>query len=152
MLAALLTSLLAATPQPAPAMEPERRIALVLEEARKAEQFLDADTMAQILAASFASIEDGARLGGSFAFLEPLRRARAGGVVVHHLSFDELTIQVFGASAIASYTYAKKWRESGKIHQRRGWSSDVFELRDDGAWILVHRHRSPVFPSRGAAP
>ena len=97
--------------------------------------------MGELVAASFTSIEDGVRLGGAFAFLEPLRRERERGVLVHELSFEDVIIRVYGASAIASYTYRKGWRDGGRHHQRHGWSSDVFELRDDGAWILVHRHR-----------
>lgn len=138
----LLLALLAASPQPSPTPEPERLIAVALEDARKAEQFLDAEAMRELIAASFTSIEDGARLGGAFAFLEPLRRERSRGVLVHELTFEEVIINVYGASAIASYTYVKGWRDGGRRHHSRGWSSDVFERRDDGAWILVHRHRS----------
>ncbi len=149
MFALLLAPLLAATPLPAPTPEPERLIAVVLEDARKAEQFLDAQAMGDLIATSFASVEDGVRLGGAFAYLEPLRRERERAVVVHELTFDDVMVRVYGASAIASYTYRKVWRDGERRHQRQGWSSDVFELRDDGAWILVHRHRSPDAPARG---
>lgn len=148
MLIVLLAPLLAASPLPAPTLEPERLIAIVLEDVRKAEQFLDAQAMSDLIAASFTSVEDGARLGGAFAFLEPLRRDRERGVVVHELSLADVIVRVYGASAIASYTYRKVWRDGSRRHQRRGWSSDVFELRDDGAWILVHRHRSSTSPGR----
>lgn len=142
----LLLALLATTPQPSPTPEPERLIAVALEDARKAEQFLDAEAMRELIAASFTSVEEGARLGGAFAFLEPLRRERSRGVVVHELAFEDVIITVYGASAIASYTYVKGWRDGGRRHHSRGWSSDVFERRDDGAWILVHRHRSRLQP------
>jgi ketosteroid isomerase-like protein len=146
MLVVPLALLLAGASQAAPTPEPERLIAVALEDARKAEQFLDAAAMGELIAASFTSIEDGARLGGAFAFLEPLRRQRQRGVVVHELTFQDVSIRVYGASAIASYTFHKTWRDGGRRHQRRGWSSDVFERRDDGAWILVHRHRCPDVP------
>jgi len=142
----LLLALLATAPQPSPTPEPERLIAVALEDARKAEQFLDAEAMRELIAASFTSVEEGARLGGAFAFLEPLRRERSRGVVVHELAFQDVIIAVYGASAIASYTYVKGWRDGGRRHHSRGWCSDVFERRDDGAWILVHRHRSRLQP------
>lgn len=147
MLALLLAHLLAAAAQPSPTPEPERLITVTLEDLRKAEQFLDAEAMRQLIAASFTCVEDDARLGGAFAFLEPLRRQRERGVVVHELTFNDVVVRVYGASAIASYTFVKAWREEGRRQQRRGWSSDVFERRDDGAWILVHRHRSPLPPA-----
>lgn len=142
----LIFALLTASPQPYPTPEPERLIALVLEDTRKAEQFLDAEAMRELIAASFTSVEDNARVGGAFAFHETLRRERSRGVVVHELSFEDVVVRVYGASAIASYRYIKGWREGNKRHQTSGWSSDVFERRDDGAWILVHRHRSRTQP------
>lgn len=131
-------------PVPAPATAapvPEMVVAATLEDLRKGELYLDAATIEPILAASFTVIEDGVRLSGSFAYLEPIRRLRERGAEVKELRFEQTLVQVFGASAVATYRFVKVWREGGVRHREQGWSSDVFELRDDGAWILIHRHR-----------
>jgi predicted DCC family thiol-disulfide oxidoreductase YuxK len=121
--------------------EPEVAVSAALEELRKGELLLDADTLADHLAASFTLIEGGRRVSGSFAYLESLRRLRERGAQVKELRFEQVVVRAYGASAIASYRYVKTWKDSGVRHTEEGWSSDVFELRDDGAWILVHRHR-----------
>ncbi len=120
---------------------PEAAVAATLEDLRKGELFLDAGALEPIVAASFTVIEGGDRLSGSFAFLEPIRRMRERGGEVKELRFEQTLVQVFGASAVATYRFVKVWRDGGVRHRAQGWSSDVFELRDDGAWILVHRHR-----------
>jgi hypothetical protein len=130
--------------QPAPARvrtDPEAAVSATLEELRKGELFLDVDTLAKNIAASFTLIDGGFRGSGSFAYLEPFRRLRERGGQVGELRFEQLGVRVYGASAIASYRYVKSWKDAGVRHTERGWSSDVFEFRDDGAWILVHRHR-----------
>ena len=128
-------------PSAPPAPAPEATVAATLEDLRKGELYLDAPTLEPILAVSFSVIEDGARLSGSFAYLEPIRRMRERGAEVKELRFDQTLVQVFGASAVATYRFVKSWREGGVRHREQGWSSDVFELRDDRVWILVHRHR-----------
>ncbi len=138
----LVAQAAAATPPavpPTPAAEP--RVAAALEEIRKAELFLDADALADQLAASFTLVENGTRVSGAFAFVEPVRRLRERDVRVTELTYDQVTIKVYGGSAIASYAYTRAWRDRRGRHRERGWSSDVFELRDDGRWIMVHRHR-----------
>ena len=127
--------------RPTAAIPPETAVAATLEDLRKGELFLDAATIEPIMAASFCGIEGGARICGAFAYLEPIRRMRERGAEVKELRFEEKLVQVFGASAIATYRYVKSWRDRGALHREQGWSTDVFELRDDGAWILVHRHR-----------
>ncbi len=124
---------------PTPAAEP--RVAAALEEIRKAELFLDADALAAQLAASFTLVENGTRVSGAFAFVEPVRRLRERGVQVRDLVYDQVIIKVYGGSAIASYAYSRAWRDGRGRHREHGWSSDVFELRDDGRWLMVHRHR-----------
>jgi len=121
--------------------EPEAVVSATLQELRKGELFLDVDTLADRIAASFTVIEGGYRVSGSFAYLEPIRRLRERGGQVKELRFEQVVVRVYGASAIASYRYVKSWKDSGVRHTEEGWSSDVFELRDDGAWILVHRQR-----------
>jgi hypothetical protein len=113
-----------------------------LEELRKGELFLDAGALDQGLAASFTIIEDGSRVSGSFAYLEPIRRLRERGGQVKELRFEQTLVRVYGGSAVATYRYTKSWNEAGVRHREQGWSSDVFELRDDGAWLLVLRHRA----------
>jgi hypothetical protein len=130
--------------QPAPAQlrtDPEAAVSATLEELRKGEMFLNVETLERNLAASFTLVSGGYRVSGSFAYLEPIRRLRERGGQVTELRFEELGVRVYGASAIASYRYVKSWKDAGVRHTERGWCSDVFELRDDGAWILVHRHR-----------
>jgi hypothetical protein len=122
-------------------VEPEVAVSSALEELRKGELLLDADSLADRLAASFTVIEGGYRVSGSFAYLEPIRRLRERGGQVKELRFEQVVVRVYGASAIASYRYVKSWKDAGTAHREEGWSSDVFELRDDGAWIIVHRHR-----------
>ena len=124
------------------AASPELTVRSTLEELRKGELFLDASALEPSLAASFTVIEDGARFSGSFAFLEPMRRQRERGATVKELTFNEVGVKVYGASAVATYRYRKTTVDEGSRHLDEGWSSDVFELRDDGAWILVLRHRA----------
>ncbi|HVN75187.1 MAG TPA: nuclear transport factor 2 family protein [Thermoanaerobaculaceae bacterium] len=112
-----------------------------LEELRKGEMFLDASALEPNLAASFTVIEEGARVAGSFAYLEPIRRLRERGGRVTELKFDQTLVRVYGGSAVATYRYTKSWTEGGVRHHDQGWSSDVFELREDGVWLLILRHR-----------
>ncbi|HVN30373.1 MAG TPA: nuclear transport factor 2 family protein [Thermoanaerobaculaceae bacterium] len=121
--------------------EPEVAVSATLEELRKGELLLDADALDDHLAASFTLIEGDRRVSGSFTYLESFRRLRERGAQVKELRFEQVVVRVYGASAIASYRYVKTWKDAGARHTEEGWSSDVFELRDDGAWILVHRHR-----------
>lgn len=117
-------------------------VSAIVEDLRKGELLLDADALAMYTAHSFCYVAGDSRLFGQFAYLEPIRRARDRGDTVRELLFDRLQIQVFGASAVATYHFSKRWKERGSTHTAEGWSSDVFERRDDGAWLLVHRHRS----------
>jgi ketosteroid isomerase-like protein len=119
----------------------EIAVAAVVEDLRKAELVLDADEIGDRLAYSFTLVDRDGRLTGSFAYLEPLRRIRERGGTVKELRYDSLMIRVFGASAVASYELHMTWTDGGVRHRVDGWASDVFEKRDDGAWILVHRHR-----------
>ena len=136
--AACLAMLQASLP---PATEPEAAVASVLEELRKGELFLDAEQLAPHVAASFTMVDQGGRISGSFAFLEPIRRQRERGAEVKELAMEQTLIHVYGGSAIATYRYRKAWTEAGARHVEQGWSSDVFEKREDGAWLLIHRHR-----------
>ena len=138
----LVTALLAA-PQTtvAPDGAAEAAVSVLLEDLRKAELFLAADEMAPMVAQSLTVVEDGTRLGGSFAYLEPMRRLRSRKGKVSELRFDDVIVRVYGASAVATYRFTKQWVDGGARKQTSGWSSDVFERRDDGAWLLVHRHR-----------
>ena len=113
----------------------------VLEELRKAELVLDTDALGSLLAYSFTVVDRDGRVAGSFAYLEPLRRLRERGGVVKELRFEAAVVHVYGASAIASYEVQKSWVDQGVKRRQSGWSSDVLERRDDGAWALVHRHR-----------
>lgn len=143
--AAVAMALLQTPPAPRPTREAgnaEGAVAATLEELRKGELFLDADAISPHLAASFTLIDGGTRVSGSFAFLEPIRRLREQRAEVKELRFDQTLVRVFGASAVATYRYVKTWREGGARRHEEGWSSDVFELRDDGEWILVLRHRA----------
>jgi Domain of unknown function (DUF4440) len=129
------------SPEPAPAPGAEAVVMSALEELRKGELLLDAAALERGMAASFTVIEDTSRVSGSFAYLEPIRRLRERGGEVKELRFDQILIRVYGGSAVATYRYAKTWVEGGVRHREQGWSSDVFELRDDGAWFLILRHR-----------
>ncbi len=129
-------------PESSPPPAAESVVAGTVEELRKAELLLDADAMAPWLAHSFSFIEGSARVAGQFAYLESLRRARERGDTVRQLVFERVHVEVFGASAVATYRWAKRWKEGGTARSAEGWCTDVFELRDDGEWILVHRHRS----------
>jgi hypothetical protein len=124
----------AAPPTPVAAPGAEAMVMSTLEDLRKGELFLDASALEQGLAASFTLIEGGSRISGSFAYLEPIRRLR-------ERRFEQTLVRVYGGSAVATYRYTKSWNETGVHHREQGWSSDVFELRDDGAWLLVLRHR-----------
>jgi ketosteroid isomerase-like protein len=148
MLLALLASLslVAATQasqQPAPptADGAEAAVASLVEDLRKAELVLDADEIADRLAYSFSLVDKDGRVSGSFAYLEPLRRLRERGGEVKEVRFDDLMIRVYGASAVATYDLHETWVDGGVRHHQEGWSTDVFERRDDGVWILVHRQR-----------
>jgi ketosteroid isomerase-like protein len=120
---------------------PAAVVAGVVEELRAAELILDADSLSRHLARSFTAIERGARVAGAFAYLEVMRHMGERRASVRQLSFDELRIDVYGASAVVTYRIRKVWNDRGARHQTQGWCTDVFERRDDGAWLLVHRHR-----------
>ena len=130
-----------APPAPRQAPGPETVVLSALEELRKGELFLDAAALERGMASSFTVIEEAARISGLFAYLEPVRRLRERGAEVKELRFDQLLVRVYGGSAVATYRYSKTWVEGGARHREQGWSSDVFELRDDGAWLLILRHR-----------
>ena len=137
----------AAPPTPVAAPGAEAMVMSTLEDLRKGELFLDASALEQGLAASFTLILPKPRMSelspisGSFAYLEPIRRLRERGGEVKELRFEQTLVRVYGGSAVATYRYTKSWNETGVHHREQGWSSDVFELRDDGAWLLVLRHR-----------
>jgi hypothetical protein len=135
-------AILALAPQTQARVNPEAAVSAALEQVRKGELFLDADTLAGSIAASFTIVESGSRVSGSFAYLEPIRRMRERGGKVKELRFFDVAVRVYGASAVVSYRYSKSWSDGSMLHREHGWSTDVFELRDDGAWILVHRQRS----------
>jgi ketosteroid isomerase-like protein len=137
----LVLAILAPAPQAQVRANPEAAVSAALEEVRKGELFLDADTLAASIAASFTLIEGGSRISGSFAYLEPIRRLRERGGKVKELRFQDVAVRVYGASAVVSYRFSKSWSDGSTHHHAEGWSTDVFELRDDGAWILVHRQR-----------
>ena len=137
---AVVTLALLQTGAPPPP-SPEAAVTVTLEELRKGELLLDAEALAPYIAASFTEVEAHGRISGSFAYLEPIRRLRERGAEVKELRFDQGLIHVYGGSAIATYHYRKAWTEAGTVHREEGWSSDVFELRQDHAWILIHRHR-----------
>lgn len=136
----LLAMLQPAAPPP---IEPEAAVANVLEELRKGELFLDAEQLTPYVAASFTMVDKAGRISGSFAFLEPIRRQRERGAQVKELTLEQTLIRVYGGSAIATYHYREVWVEAGARRVEQGWSSDVFEKREDGAWLLIHRHRGP---------
>ncbi len=142
---ALFAVAIAAPPQAAASTQaPEAEVAVeaALEELRKGELLLDADFLEPLVAHSLTVVEAGSRISGSFAFLETMRRLRQRKGEVHELQFEDVMVRAYGASAVASYRYHKVWVDGGARHREDGWCSDVFERRDDGAWILVHRHRS----------
>ena len=139
----VISAALLALPQAAapPEGAAETAVSVRLEDLRKAELFLAADEMSPMVAQSLTVVEGGNRLAGAFGYLEPMRRLRSRKGKVSELRFDEVTVRVYGASAVATYRFTKKWVDGGAQRQSAGWSSDVFERRDDGAWLLVHRHR-----------
>ena len=128
-------------PLPSTDVNTEAVVAGLVEDLRKAELVLDADELANRLAYSFTLVDKDGRVSGSFAYLEPLRRLRERGGQVKELRFDLLMIHAYGASAVATYELHLSWVDAGVRHHTQGWATDVFERRDDGAWILVHRHR-----------
>lgn len=125
---------------------PETAVARALEELRKGELMLDAAALEQMVAASLTVIEDGMRVSGSFAYLEPLRRMRERGAVVKELQFQQTLVRVYGGSAIVTYRYLRASLDQQRRRKEQGWCTDVFERRDDGEWILVMRHRAADRP------
>jgi ketosteroid isomerase-like protein len=150
LLALVLQLALQGVELPAPG-EPEAQVAQALEELRKGELFLDADHLEPLVAYSMTLVEGCQRFSGRFAFLEPLRRLRQAGAVVSSLRFEEVSVRVYGASAVVTYRYHKQVKGGPHPGKSSGFSTDVFEKREDGAWILVHRHRvSPCSVSPGS--
>lgn len=127
---------------------PDTAVVRALEELRKGELMLDALALEEMVAASLTVIEEGMRVSGSFAYVEPLRRMRERGSVVKELQFQQPFVRIYGGSAIATYRYLKTWVDQGARRKEQGWCTDVFERRTDGAWILVMRHRASDRPSR----
>ncbi len=149
----LLLLVLSGAQEGLPALEPEAQVAHTLEELRKGEMLLDADHLAPLVAYSVTWVDGCRRLSGSFAFLEPLRRQRAAGVVVTRLLFEDVSIRVYGASAVVTYRFRRQVKGGREGGQQAGFVTDVFERREDGVWVLVHRHRvSPCRASSGSAP
>ncbi len=144
-LALLTAALLLAGPQQEPAASVDENaesvVAGVVEDLRKAELVLDTDELASRLAYSFTQVDRDGRVSGSFAYLEPLRRLKERGGQIKELRFGLLMVHTYGASAVVSYELHLSWIDAGVRHHREGWATDVLERRDDGAWILVHRHR-----------
>jgi hypothetical protein len=137
-----------AEPAPALAAYPEVGLSRTLEELRKGELMLDAVGLEEMVAASLTVIEDGMRVAGSFAYLEPMRRMRERGGMVKELQLTQSFVKVYGGSGIATYRYVKTWVDQGTRRRDEGWCTDVFERRTDGAWILVMRHRASDRPTR----
>lgn len=127
---------------------PDTAVVRALEELRKGELMLDAMALEEMVAASLTVIEDGMRVSGSFAYVEPIRRMRERGSVVKELQFQQPFVRIYGGSAIATYRYLKTWVDQGARRKEQGWCTDVFERRTDGAWILVMRHRASDRPFR----
>lgn len=119
----------------------EVHVVQVLEELRKGELFFDAEYLRPLVAYSLTVVNGCQRIAGQFAFLEPFRRLKAAGAVVQRLIFRDISVRVYGASAIATYFYERQIKGGPHPGRESGFSTDVFEKRDDGAWILVHRHR-----------
>jgi ketosteroid isomerase-like protein len=140
LIASLLVAQIAQTAAP-PRATPEAAVSALMEELRQDELALDADALARHLAYSLTVIEGGSRVSGSFAYVEPLRRLRERHGQVKELHFEDLVVRVYGGSAVASYRIRKTWVDKGARHREEGWCSDVFERRDDGAWLLIHRQR-----------
>jgi len=141
LLALVLQLALQAAESPGVGAEPEAQVAQALEELRKGEMFLDADHLEPLVAYSMTLVEGCQRLSGRFAFLEPVRRLRQAGAVISSLRFEQITVRVYGASAVVTYRYQKQVKGGPSPGRRSGFSTDVFQKREDGAWILVHRHR-----------
>lgn len=147
---AAATVLLALSPLAGP--DPDLLVIAAVEDLRKAEFVLDDVAMADLVAHSVTLVDDDGRVSGSFALLEPMRRLRARGGVVEAVGFDNLSVKVYGSSAIATYRFERRWRDQGRRQRASGWCSDVFELRQDGRWILVHRHRGRFRQVQAAPP
>lgn len=131
----------AASQQIVAAPAPETVVAALVEDLRNVELVLDADALQLHMAHSFTLIRNGMRTAGSFAYQEALRRQRERNVKVRDVTFSDRHVTVYGGSAIATYVINKVWVDSGRKRTMRGWCTDVFERRDDGVWLLVHRHR-----------
>lgn len=130
-----------APPTPPQEVGAEVHVAQVLEEMRKGELLLDAEYLKPLVAYSLTVVNGCQRIAGQFAFLEPFRRLKAAGAVVQRLIFRDISIRVYGASAVVTYFYERQVKGGPHPGKENGFSTDVFEKRDDGAWILVHRHR-----------
>lgn len=149
----LFLILLATLQTPAPELPPEAQVLQTLEELRKGEMFLDADHLEPLVAYSMTLVEGCQRLSGRAAFLEPMRSLRAAGSVVTRLLFQDVNARVYGGSAVVTYRFVRQVKGGPEAGKSEGFSTDVFEKREDGAWILVHRHRvTPCRPHSGSAP
>lgn len=133
--------LLAALQNPASELPPEAQVLQTLEELRKGEMFLDADHLEPLVAYSMTLVEGCRRVSGRAAFLEPLRSLRAAGSVVTRLLFQDVNARVYGGSAVVTYRFVRQVKGGPAAGKSDGFSTDVFETREDGVWILVHRHR-----------
>lgn len=138
---------------PPPETPPEAQVLQTLEELRKGEMFLDAAHLEPLVAYSMTLVEGCQRLSGRAAFLEPVRSLRAAGSVVTRLVFHDITARVYGASAVVTYRFSKQIKGGPDAGKSEGFSTDVFEKREDGFWLLVHRHRvTPCRPRPGTGP
>lgn len=148
-----LLVLLATLQTPTPELPPEAQVLQTLEELRKGEMFLDAKHLEPLVAYSMTLVEGCRRLSGRAAFLEPLRSLRNAGSVVTRFLFEDVQARVYGASAVVTYRFVRQVKGGPEAGRSEGFSTDVFEKREDGVWILVHRHRvMPCQRRTGSAP
>ncbi|MGC8917607.1 MAG: nuclear transport factor 2 family protein [Thermoanaerobaculum sp.] len=141
---------LAALQVSGPAAAPEAQVLETLEELRKGEMLLDAEYLEPLVAYSMTLVEGCRRVSGRAAFIEPFKSLRASGAVVTRLTFRDITARVYGASAVVTYRYVRQVKGGPQPGTSEGFATDVFEKREDGAWILVHRHRVSPCPQGSA--
>ncbi|MCX7894509.1 MAG: nuclear transport factor 2 family protein [Thermoanaerobaculum sp.] len=136
-----------------PGEAPEVLVAQALEELRKGEMLLDAGHLEPLVAYSLTVVEGCQRVAGRSAFLEPLRSRKSAGALVTRLVFQDVVVRVYGASAVATYRFVSHEKRGKATTKVEGFATDVFEKREDGAWILVHRHRvTPCQRGSGSEP
>ncbi len=101
------------------------------------------DELEDILHQSVVFVQPGfaGRGEGRRACVDSYREFMASAKVVDYAERD-VTVDVWGGTAVATYLFEMTWEKDGKSHRERGRDLLVF-IREEGSWQVVWRTMIP---------